>query len=200
VQLPHVRRSIEARADAVGFAALKRAATALSDAYREGKPTRLKSDDHVAAYLVTRMPATYAAARAALDELPDLPIAGILDIGAGSGAASLAASQRFAGARDVTLIERDPSLAGAAREWLPEARILAADLTSMREFPPHDLVIAATRSAKSRAISPRGFGAARVALVVISPAPAAPCTLPSAASARAQCHGRALSGRDACPR
>src|SRR2546429_3653708 len=64
VQLPpHVRRSIEARAEAIGFTALKRASAALSDAYREGKPTRLRSDDHVAAYLVTRMPATYAAAR-----------------------------------------------------------------------------------------------------------------------------------------
>src|SRR4051794_38526855 len=123
VQLPpHVRRSIEARADAIGFTALKRAATALSDAYREGKPTRLKSDDHVAAYLITRMPATYAAARAALDELPDLPIATILDAGAGSGAASLAALDRFPDVREFTLIERDPSLAGTAREWLPEAR------------------------------------------------------------------------------
>src|ERR1041385_6898057 len=63
VQLPlSVRRAIEERADAVGFPALKRAAAALSDAYRDGRAPRLTKDDAIAAYLVTRMPATYAAA------------------------------------------------------------------------------------------------------------------------------------------
>jgi len=172
-----VRRAIETRAGAIGFTALKRAATGLSDAYREGKPTRLKSDDDVAAYLVTRMPATYAAARAALDELPDLPITSVLDVGAGSGAASLAARERFAEAREFTLIERDPSLAETAREWLPDARILATDLTNLRELPPHDLVIAAYSLAEvGQALPPansnltaRLWDATRIALIVIEP-------------------------------
>lgn len=167
---PHVRRSIEARAEAIGFTALKRAAAALSGAYREGKPTRLKSDDDIAAYLVTRMPATYAAARATLDELPELPIASILDAGAGSGAASLAASERFTSARELTLIERDPSLADTSHEWLPHARILTADLTGMREFPPHDLVIAAYALGEIQSdLIAQLWEAARVALVVIEP-------------------------------
>ena len=167
---PHVRHAIETRADAIGFAALKRAHAALSDSYREGKPPRMTSDDRVAAYLVTRMPATYAAARAALDEVPGLPIASILDIGAGSGAASLAAGERFDSARELTLIERDPSLADAAREWLPDARIHAADLASMREFPPHDLVIAAYSLGEIESdLVPRLWEAARMAMVVIEP-------------------------------
>jgi ribosomal protein RSM22 (predicted rRNA methylase) len=171
VQLPaQVRRAIEARADEVGFPALKRAAAALSDAYREGKPLRISSDDHVAAYLVTRMPATYAAARAALDELPPMEVNSILDIGAGTGAAALAARERFPGAREITLIERDPSLADAAREWLSEARVLTADVAALRELPPHDLVIAAWSIGEiERDVCQLLWDATRVAMMVIEP-------------------------------
>jgi len=165
-----VRRQIELRADASGFPALKRAAAALSEAYREGKPTRVTSDDQVNAYLVTRMPATYAAAHAALEQLPDLPINSVLDIGAGSGAATLAALKRFPGAREFSLIERDPSLADAAREFLPDATVLCSDATSMRDFPEHDLVIAAYSLGEMQAgLAARLWAAARVALLVIEP-------------------------------
>lgn len=165
-----VRRIIEVRAEAAGFPALKRAATTISDAYREGKPTRLTSDDQVTAYLLTRMPATYAAARAALAELPDLAIRSVLDIGAGPGAAALAAHDRFPEASAFTLIERDPSLADAAREFLPDAEILAADVTNIREFAPHDLVIAAYSLGEiEHDLIARLWAAARVALVVIEP-------------------------------
>jgi len=165
-----VRRQIELRADASGFPALKRAAAALSEAYREGKPTRVTSDDQVNAYLVTRMPATYAAAHAALEQLPDLPINSVLDIGAGSGAATLAALKRFPGAREFSLIERDPSLADAAREFLPDATVLCSDASSMSDFPEHDLVIAAYSLGEMQAgLAARLWAAARVALLVIEP-------------------------------
>lgn len=165
-----VRRLIEVRAEAAGFPALKRAAATLSERYREGKPTRLTSEDQVAAYLVTRMPATYAAARAALDELPDLAVSSVLDIGAGSGAASLAVRERFASAREFTLIERDPSLADAAEEFLPGARIVPADVTTLRDLPSHDLVIAAYSVGEIESnLVARLWSAARVALVVIEP-------------------------------
>jgi ribosomal protein RSM22 (predicted rRNA methylase) len=171
VQLPiHVRRIVEVRAEAAGFPALKRAATAISDAYREGKPTRLTSDDQVTAYLLTRMPATYAAARAALAELPNLAIRSVLDIGAGPGAAALATRDRFPEASTFTLIERDPSLADAAREFLPDAEILAADVTNVRELEVHDLVIAAYSLGEiEHDLIARLWAAARVALVVIEP-------------------------------
>ena len=96
---PHVMRAIEERAEAVGFAALKRAATAMSEAYRDGRIARLPDAERTTAYLVTRMPASYAAAYAVLREvrhrLGTKTVASVLDIGAGTGAASLAARACF---------------------------------------------------------------------------------------------------------
>src|SRR5215831_7458759 len=131
VQLPPpIRRAIEERADAVGFPALNRAA-------------RLNKDDVIAAYLVTRMPATYAATYKVLSELRDLPITSVLDIGAGTGAAALAARAHFPNAAPITLVERDPSLAEVALEFVPAATPMHADLAHITSLPPHDLVIAA---------------------------------------------------------
>ena len=167
---PNVRRAIEERADVVGFSSVKRAAAALSDAYREGKPVRLSSNEAIAAYLVTRMPATYAAARAVLRELRGIEIASVLDIGAGTGAAALAASEQFPAAAQITLIERDPSLAETALSFLPGATAIHADLSRMTALPAHDLVIAAWSLGELSAnIAARLWDAARVALVVIEP-------------------------------
>lgn len=172
MQLPNaVRRAIEERADVVGFPALKRAAVALSAEYREGYAARVGTPDRLASYLVTRMPATYSAAYFVLEELRGRlgAVAGILDVGAGSGAASLAASQLFPEA-SITMIERDPAMSGAARDWLPDAHIVTADATQMLALPPHDLVIASYSVGEFSAhIVDRLWQAARKALVVIEP-------------------------------
>jgi ribosomal protein RSM22 (predicted rRNA methylase) len=143
VQLPDmVKRAIDERADAIGFARLKGAAAAMSEAYREGRVARLADEDRVAAYLVTRMPATYAAAYRVLREVRERSgdAASVLDLGAGTGAASLAARQIFPNA-SITMVERDRALADAARAWLPDATILVQDLRA--PAPPTDLTIAA---------------------------------------------------------
>jgi ribosomal protein RSM22 (predicted rRNA methylase) len=172
VQLPvAVRQQIEQQADALGFPALQRAAAALSDAYREGRPVRLSADERTAAYLVTRMPATYAAAHAVLREVSARigPVGSILDAGAGTGAASLAAREYYPHA-SITLVERDPSFAAAARHWLPDAQLLANDIARIDTLPPHDLVIAAYSVGEVGAeIAARLWQAARVALVLIEP-------------------------------
>jgi ribosomal protein RSM22 (predicted rRNA methylase) len=175
MQLPdHVRRMIEERAEAVGFPALKRAASAMSEAYREDRAVRLPDEERAAAYLVTRMPATFAAAHAVLRELRERlgarPIASVLDIGAGTGGASLAARECFPEARIITMVERDSALAGAARQWLPEAAVMMEDVTRIKTLPPHDLVIAAySLDEIGKPLAARLWQAARVALVAVEP-------------------------------
>jgi ribosomal protein RSM22 (predicted rRNA methylase) len=177
VQLPRqIREIIEARAEEIGFPALKRAAAAMSDAYRSGRPAelqRIAPAERTAAYLVTRMPATYAVACAVLREvrrlLSDRPIGSILDIGAGTGAASLAAAEHFPAAA-ITMLERDAAFAAAARECVPQATLLAADVRRTAQIPPHDLVIAAWSLNEIPApLALRLWAAARAALVIIEP-------------------------------
>jgi ribosomal protein RSM22 (predicted rRNA methylase) len=73
------------------------------------------------------MPATYAAAHSVLGEVRARvgPAGSILDAGAGTGAAALAARAHFPESA-ITLVERDPDFAAAARVWLPEATLIAA--------------------------------------------------------------------------
>jgi ribosomal protein RSM22 (predicted rRNA methylase) len=175
VQLPEqIRAVIEARAEAVGFAALKRAAQTLSCGYREGRSTALPEVDpaeRVAAYLATRMPATYAAAMDVLSRVPAGSISSVLDIGAGAGSASLAALHWFPELETITLVERDSALLEAARQFLPRARILNQNFLRLENFPLHDLVIAAYSlgEAPGSNIVSRLWLAARVALILIEP-------------------------------
>jgi len=165
---------IEERAEAVGFRGVKNAASAISAAYRESRAVRLPDPARTAAYLVTRMPATFAAAHAVLRELRERlgarPISSVLDIGAGAGSASLAARQCFPETRTITLVERDSALAAAARQWLPEAAVVLEDVTHIHTLPPHDLVMAAYSLGEiGEPLAARLWQAARVALVAIEP-------------------------------
>lgn len=162
---------IEERAEAVGFAALKRAATAMSEAYRDRRLARLPDAERTAAYLVTRMPATYAAAYTVLRELrlrlASESVASVLDIGAGTGAASLAAHAWFPDAA-ITMLERDAAFVEAAHQFLPDATTQLIDLP--RQVPPHDLVIAAYSLGEIReSVLKHVWQAARVALIAIEP-------------------------------
>jgi ribosomal protein RSM22 (predicted rRNA methylase) len=172
VQLPPaVRRQIEEKADAVGFPALQRAVAALSQAYREGRIPKLPEAERTAAYLATRMPATYAAASAVLREVSPriAPIGSVLDAGAGTGAASLAARAHFPDAA-ITLVERDFAFAAAALQWLPGAALIAGDIARLDVLPPHDLVLAAYSLGELGApAAARLWQAARTALVLIEP-------------------------------
>lgn len=109
-------------------AELAAAAARLSEAYRKGLPPQLQAPVERAAYLVTRLPATYAALRRAAAELPFEPESW-LDLGAGAGAAAWVAPC------PVTLVDQNPGWP----DFRP-ARRVHADLAKLPDLEPHDVV------------------------------------------------------------
>jgi len=89
-----LRSGIDDLAGQYSLAELKSAAQRLSEAYRQRGGYWVESPVDAAAYAASRMPATYAAAVCALREIR-LPIASVLDLGAGTGAAAWAAREAF---------------------------------------------------------------------------------------------------------
>ena len=168
VQLPDsVRRRIEERAEEIGFAALKHAAEALSAGYRGLEAAYLPANERIAAYLVTRMPSTYAAARRVLQEI-NFEIGSVLDLGSGTGASALAAHERFPSAT-ITMFDRDAAMLDAAREWLPDAAARVENFARLAVLPEADLVIASYSLGETGADWTRLWRAARQALVIIEP-------------------------------
>jgi ribosomal protein RSM22 (predicted rRNA methylase) len=166
--------------------ALVRAAQELSLAYRGGSQPAMKlvrSGLHRAAYLVTRAPATYAAARSVFEEARNriaAPIHSLLDLGSGPGTAAWAAVECFPALDRVTLVEQDTEfirlgkdLAGQSEHpALRKAEWQQADLRSTPQLPPHDLVVLSYSLGELGATAPALTAAWRVvraALVVIEP-------------------------------
>src|ERR1700716_267670 len=106
------------RNDAAGRAAL------ISQTYRDGGgSTTIRTEADALAYALARMPATYAAVTASLNALreirPDFAPASLLDVGAGPGAATWAATEAFSSLQSLTLLDANSAL-----------RALALDLAS----------------------------------------------------------------------
>ncbi|MBI4891055.1 MAG: methyltransferase type 11 [Acidobacteria bacterium] len=123
-----MREKIDDFAADFSSGALAEAAERLSLAYRSGTPPRIDTPLARAAYLATRMPATYGALWAAARELPFEPTTW-LDLGAGPGTAAWVAPC------PATLVETNPT-------WIdltPATRI-HADLTRLPPLDPHDVV------------------------------------------------------------
>lgn len=182
MQLPaDVREYIDQRLSQIPGEQLRQACAELSLHYRGRRPTaslRIAPEARVAAYLLMRMPATYAAAQAVLSEvkcrLQESRIESCLDLGAGPGAASLAARDVFPSLNAVAMVESSPEMREAARCLIPDARFPATNLGTCESFPEHDLVVAAYVLGElperlRQAVLARAWRAARTALVLIEP-------------------------------
>ena len=154
MRLPEeLRRGIERETAAVDAALLPRAARELSRRYQEGEPTALRSPAHLAAYLETRLPATFAANRRVFAEIaerrPDFAPRSLLDLGAGPGTSLWAAVDAFPGLEKITLVEREAQLVAAGRRMAAGSRhpaVVAAqwrrqDVLAKSAAEPHDLVV-----------------------------------------------------------
>jgi ribosomal protein RSM22 (predicted rRNA methylase) len=114
-----------------------------------------RSPEEAAAYAAFRLPATFAAASAALAEaherLPAWTPRTLLDVGAGPGTAAWAAVTLWPGIEQITLIEREAAMIALGQRLasssplaaLRGARWQRADLAGAWEAAPHDLVVAA---------------------------------------------------------
>ena len=117
-----------------------------------GSAIAIASGQDALAYLVARLPATYAVTAAALAQVaaaaPDFQPAALLDVGAGPGTASWAALETWPRLTQATLTDSNPRFLdlartlAAAHEILARAQFVAADLGHAAALPRADLVIA----------------------------------------------------------
>ena len=132
-------------------AKLERDAKAISENYRlrTGTGSRLLTkESEAAAYAAARMPATFAAAQAALEEslaAGKLEIRSVVDCGAGTGAATWAAAQLLE-LESITCLEREEAMRAVGSRLMREGGMEYAvwtgcDLTDSAPLPKGDLVI-----------------------------------------------------------
>lgn len=205
MQLPDdLRQRLNALLDGISRKDLAARAEKLSRAYRAGESSGgIAGRADALAYALARGPATFAVNAAVLARLaevwPDFAPASLLDVGAGTGAATWAAREQWPGIA-VTMLDTNPALRALAAELVPDAGSVAGDIGTV---PGHaDLVIASYVLAElpeSRAGelalglwratqgalvlvepgTPYGFArlrAARTALIAAGAHIAAPCT------------------------
>ena len=124
MQLPReLTRAIDELTRGTSPAEIARASAELTSGYRVQRKERPQLDKiHKAAYLVSRLPATYAVISRALTEskqrISDLRVESMLDFGAGPGTAMWAAVEQFSELGKIVLVEDVP-------EWIAIGKQLA---------------------------------------------------------------------------
>ena len=210
MQFPNVLTSaLDALLDGVSRKDLAAAAQKMSQDYRGGGTSQaIVTSIEAIAYAVARMPATYAACAAVFERLaevmPGFAPASLLDVGAGTGAASWAALTAWPEIASITMLDRNPALRELARKLadtgLPGAEFLSGDVGAekpiadlvvasyvLAELPEEKIAVVAADLWKSAGSAlaliepgtPDGFArirAARTALIEASAHVAAPCT------------------------
>jgi ribosomal protein RSM22 (predicted rRNA methylase) len=155
---PALRQAIELELTGCDGSRLRAAAARLTECYQESgadltqAQAALGNELQRAAYLAVRVPATFAAAVAALTwtrESCGDEIGSVLDLGSGPGTALWAATEVFPGLHSAAALERDVKLidiarrlsAHAAHGALREAVWLQGDLTAAIPEGAWDLVV-----------------------------------------------------------
>jgi ribosomal protein RSM22 (predicted rRNA methylase) len=150
-----LRAALATRLAAEPVDRLRSAVARLMDAYRSGQPATtpiLAGSAEIAAYAAYRMPATYAAVRAAIGALPPaLPAPmSLADVGGGTGAAAWAVADAFRSIERITVLDQvegalalgaalaATALAPAMRSATWRRSLLPASLPA--EVPSADLV------------------------------------------------------------
>ncbi|MEY4708762.1 MAG: hypothetical protein RJB58_2485 [Pseudomonadota bacterium] len=140
---PALAAALDAALTGVPRKALAASAQKMSAGYRSGQTSRaIVSPQDASAYAVARMPATYAASTAVFarlqEAMPEFSPATVLDVGAGTGAASWAAVTAWPQIGSLTMLDHNPALRNLARSLaeagppvLAGAEILGGELGSV---------------------------------------------------------------------
>jgi ribosomal protein RSM22 (predicted rRNA methylase) len=168
--------------EGVGSKALAERSALLSDGYRSGAISDrvIRDESDVAAYLTTRLPATYAAIAAALAavkaRIPRFAPSTLLDAGAGPGTASWAALETWPTLQSITMLDRNANFLSMARQLaqasdvpaLQRAQIVQGDITAPELGGGYEVIIAGYAFAElSAAAAERALTALRDACVAI---------------------------------
>lgn len=126
--------ALDRKLEHVSRSDLRARAQQASETYRAGGTSAIiRSDEDALAYAVVRMPATYAAVRAALAQttqiVPDFAPALLLDVGAGPGTATWAAADAWPSLRQAALVDRNAPLLALARALRDAAGAPAFDMS-----------------------------------------------------------------------
>ncbi len=180
---PEIKQAIDGIAQKFKPTDLRGAASAVSARYRDqaGRDVRIQSAEEACAYLVTRFPATFAAAVSALRNLEAMPQS-VLDIGAGPGTVALAAVTLWPEIQDITLVEPNRYLRDAGRALFTELGLaervtwIEGDVRTVKDLPQADLVVAGyvmnevlRAGDHTEAVADKLWAAARQSLVLIEP-------------------------------
>jgi len=153
-----LRGAIDKELRSLSTKELSTIAQELSKRYREGLGIKgesfLKSSKDVTAYAAFRMPATYAAVIAALEQVKgvhrDWRPKSLMDIGAGPGTAMWAATNIWTAIEEITLLEREGDMIALGKRLALEAdeakirgaKWIQTDITGEWEGIKSDLIIA----------------------------------------------------------
>lgn len=145
---PALRQAVDAALDGFPHAALAAAQDALSQRYRaelrDGR-FHLADDAAARAYLAARLPATYAAVRAALEAVadvrPDFAPRSLLDFGAGPGTVLWAARDSWPKIEAATLIEASAAIRAFGENFVQASGVARVDWQpTLAASTPHGLV------------------------------------------------------------
>ena len=174
---PALLTAIAALLEGVSRKELGARAARLSATYRAGGTSAAIADEADAlAYLVTRLPATYAAIHAVmariLEIVPDFKPVSFLDIGAGPGTAAWAARDIWPSLGAIHLLEPNGAFRRLAARLMPDAEIIAGDLktkTSPAGLVMASYVLAELPAAEAARSAEKLWAAAEQMLVLIEP-------------------------------
>jgi ribosomal protein RSM22 (predicted rRNA methylase) len=115
---------------------LKKASAALSSCYKGGGT--LTREEELLAYLIVRLPATYAVLCRVLSQVP---MGSLLDLGAGPGTSWWAARSLWSQLPPITAIEREAIFIELGKKMGVEAAWIQGNLLSFEAFEAHDWVL-----------------------------------------------------------